>query len=326
MTIHQQDQNDLAMRRGSRMVSLVVGDVIFAVVADVTKGLRDHLDRYTPFERAIFLLVIVRSGSRFRSATTALVSSHSQAAEGISINAIATSLNRSFETTRRHVNGLIRDEICERIPSGVILRPQFTESPVFFASLRRSHDRMVGVIDDLKLLGVPLPSAYAEQPYDPDTTLAALFDLMLVSLEYLAPSFRSWRELLIINAVANAGERNVTFDANRARRYGDFDTVLPEDQRQPVSVADLAGALGMTESSIRREVTAAIKSGNLMRVGHKGFCATTQYLISAPVASINHLHAARLATILQRLVRGGFRFDDPALCYLDGKPPRWFAL
>ncbi|MGG9078586.1 hypothetical protein, partial [Escherichia coli] len=72
-------------------------------------------------------------------------------------------------------------------------------------------------------------------------------------------------------------------------------------------------------STVRREVESAVASGKLTRAGH-GVLATYAYLRSAAIVQAGVRATAHCAHVLRRLGPGGFRFDNPTHCYLDGKP------
>lgn len=312
--------DDVPFRPGSRMVARLIGEAQLATGVDVLFALQQHLGRHVPFERAILLLVVLRSSSRFRMTSTGVALSPTPTKEGISINAMASSLDRSFETVRRHVNNLINDEICERSPDGVIVSNTLWQFPIFIELINVMHDRMVGVIADLKRFGIPLPNDRADHVYDPDATIAAIVDLTLATFEYFGANHRNWLELLVLNTVALAGARSISFDPKLGRQYGDSHAALPEDMREPISIAGIARTLRMTEPTVRREVKASIAAGNLTQVGRHGLRATTSYLEGISISQGSQLVAARAALILQRLGPGGFCFSEPERCFLKGRP------
>lgn len=287
---------------------------------DVVRVLEEHLQRRVAFDRAIFLLMILRESCGLRAFSTGLASSASPHIDGISINAVAMSLERPFETVRRHVQALIRDGICQRARHGVIVRNETLTLPAFAALLRSLHDRMVSVIEDLSRADIPLPPCHVDRFYDPNATIAAAIDLVLGPFDYMRDCYATWLEMVVVNAVAAATARKITLDPVLSRRYGEATTTPPEQEREPIAITALARALRMSYSTVRREVEAAIASGKLRRVG-QGVLVTTSYLSSDIIIIGGERAAAHAAQVFRRLGPGGFRFDDPTHCYLDGKPP-----
>lgn len=321
MTISAIDQLGITLRPGERMVARLMGEAQLAAGVDVLIALQQYTGRHVPFERAIFLMVVLRSGRRFRASSTGVASAAIYGGEGISINGMAASMNRSFETVRRHVNGLIKDGICHRLPTGVLVKNDMWDTPEFVLLLTRLHDRMVGLIDDLQKFGVPLPNTPSERCYDPDASIAAMIDVTLATFECMEDVYHDWLELLIGNTVALAGARSVSFEPELGRHYGDAHAALPEELREGISVAAIARTLQMNESTVRREVAALVKSGSLIRAGRGCIRASTAYLEGEAFRRGIQLMAKYGHLILQRLVPGGFDFDQPTRCYVEGRLP-----
>ena len=322
--IYDQDPATLRMRPGSRLIVRLVAEMQLASAIDMVRTLEEHLGRRIVFDRALFLLMILREGRPFRTSSTGLASQAAEGVDGISINAIAMSLGRPFETVRRHVNALIADGICERTGRGVIAQARTMALPGFAAALRSLHDRMVMLIEDLTRADIAMPAVHVDRPYDSNATIAAAIDLVLAPFEYVAERYASWLELVVISAVVIASSRKITYDPILSRRYADADTVPPADLRQPISGSAIARALRMSTSTVRREIEAAIASGKLVRVAKGqsgGLLATDAFLADVTISRGGHLAAARTTQVLRRLGPGGFPFHNPAAGYLDGRRP-----
>lgn len=302
------------------MIGRLISEMQLGCGRDVVCVLEEHLQRRIAFDRAIFLLMILRESCGLRAFSNGLASTAQAHVDGISINAVAMSLARPFETVRRHVHALIRDEICQRARHGVIVRNETLALPAFAALLRSLHDRMVSVIEDFARADIPLPPCHGDRFYDPNATIAAAIDLVLAPFDYIRDGYANWLEMVVVNAVATATARKITLDPVLSRRYGDATTTPPENVREPVAIAALARALRMSYSTVRREVETAIASGKLMRAG-QGVLVTSAHLSSDIMIVGGERAAAHVAQVLRRLGPGGFRFDDPTHCYLDGKPP-----
>lgn len=301
------------------MIGRIVSQMQLACGLNVVRVLEEHLDRKIPFDRAVFLLMILRGSACLRAFCNGLASTAPSTIDGISINAVAMSLNRPFETVRRHVHALISDGICQRVEHGVSVRSEILALPAFATLLRLLHDQMVSVIEDLSRMGVPMPPNHVDRFYDPNATIAAAIDLVLAPFDYIRDLHTSWLELVIVHTVATASARKITLDPELSRRYGEADTAPPEDLREPIAITTLARTLRMSYSTVRREVESAIVAGKLMRSGH-GVLATDAYLRSDVIVRAGERATAHCTQVLRRLGPGGFRFDDPTHCYLDGKP------
>lgn len=298
-------------RPGSRLVSRLVGELLLAGPGDVVAALEGYLGRAVPRDRAVFLLLILRESGRF--------SRDVGNRGGISISAVARSLERPFETVRRHVNALISDGICEPSPHGVVVRAATWDLPPFVALTRLLHDRFIGMIADMAASGIALPSGRAGCTHDANAIIAASIDIVLAPFEYVGSQYRSWLEMMVVCAVVTGSVRAVTYDPVLTRLYAEADTTPPDNMREPVAVAAVARALRMQYTTVRREVQAAVASGTLARASG-GVRATEAYLSDSTISRGGLLVAGRTGQVLQRLAALGFRFDDPESCYLKGRP------
>lgn len=76
----------------------------------------------------------------------------------ISVHALALDLALPYETTRRHVNGLIDQGLCERIEAGIVVRAEVLERDSMLATHRRNIENHRALFRDLRDGGVDLES------------------------------------------------------------------------------------------------------------------------------------------------------------------------
>jgi hypothetical protein len=81
---------------------------------------------------------------------------------------MASSLNRPFETVRRHVNALIAAGICCKCRRGVCISSDFANSAVLERTIGRVHDAMVLLIVYVRRHGIALPPQRPDIAYDRD--------------------------------------------------------------------------------------------------------------------------------------------------------------
>lgn len=74
----------------------------------------------------------------------------------VSVHALALGLALPYETTRRHVNALIEQGLCERIEAGIVVRAEVLERDAMLATHRRNIDNLRALFRDLRDGGVDL--------------------------------------------------------------------------------------------------------------------------------------------------------------------------
>ncbi|MDP1631781.1 MAG: hypothetical protein Q8L66_10225 [Caulobacter sp.] len=72
----------------------------------------------------------------------------------ISVHALALALAVPYETTRRHVNALIAEGLCERAEGGIIVPAQVLAKEPLALALRRNFDNLQQLVGDLREGGV----------------------------------------------------------------------------------------------------------------------------------------------------------------------------
>lgn len=270
-------------------------------------------------DRAIIFMVVAReSGALSLYSGGQAVSG--EAGQGISVNALASSLSRPFETMRRHVNALLAAGLCARTPAGLIVPGEVHARPEIAGLFRVHHDTLVRVIEDLVSYDVPLPETRAHIPYDWHTGLAAAHDVLLSGIEFYSARYQSWIDMLVVGTVMCANARPFVYDREVSLAYADFTRLPPENMRAPVPASVIARVLNLPASTTQRRVNAMIDAGKLMRKP-SGLMVTEPALNGPTLVSDARNSTDHTRQILTRLAAGGFRFDEPALCYVDGRPP-----
>ncbi len=305
----------------SRLVGRIQVEALLNCRVAVTRGLHGHVGRALPFDRVVYLLMVLRESAAFRGTCTG-VAAAGERPSGISINAIAASLGQPFETARRHVNALIDDGVARRGPGGVEVRPEALARGPLAAMLVDLHDTMIRLVEDLRTFGVPVPPPRGGVPYCREATIAAALDLMLAAHEYLVQGYRSGLEMVVVNAVVAASVRHITFDRILALRYAAADTPPPDQLRRSVAPRPIARGLLIPYTTVRRQVERSVARGMLvMRDG--GVRGAPAFLDQSSLMAGGAVSAAivsRVARAFERLGPGGFPFDDPASRYIGSRP------
>lgn len=72
----------------------------------------------------------------------------------ISVHALALELDIPYETTRRHVNALIADGLCERAETGIVVPGSVIGRDQMAMALRRNFENLRRLVGDLREGGV----------------------------------------------------------------------------------------------------------------------------------------------------------------------------
>jgi DNA-binding Lrp family transcriptional regulator len=239
--------------------------------------------------------------------------------QAISVNALAASLSRPFETVRRHVNALLDQGLCVRTEGGVMSPAHVYERPEIASLLRLQHDTLVRLIEDMAAFEMPLPETRPQIAYDWRAGLAAAHDVLLTGIEFHADTYDCWLDMVVLTLVMCANARPFTYDREVSTAFSDFTRLPPESMRAPVPASVIARALGLPASTIQRRVNEMIARGQMLRKSG-GLMASESVLNARPVVEKSRTSTDHTRQIFTRLAAGGFRFDDPASCYLDGRP------
>ena len=157
---------DIAGGVSLRQLTRLLADMQTTINAAGLRAFAGDMDRFV-----IFTLVL-REGLRGQ-----------KPARPISAHSLSTSLGRSFETVRRHVNGLIASGYCERVKGGVIASAGMIDRPEMRTLFALSHDSFVRFVEDLVAAGGLPPIAPSGNPYDSAIGISGAVDIMLTAVD-----------------------------------------------------------------------------------------------------------------------------------------------
>ncbi|PKP92135.1 MAG: hypothetical protein CVT77_09955 [Alphaproteobacteria bacterium HGW-Alphaproteobacteria-16] len=221
----------------------------------------------------------------------------------ISINALAASLDRPFETIRRHVNALTAAGLVERSESGLSVPLRAITLPGAAQLSDQCHDLMIRLVDDLAASGHDLPDVRQDVAYDPRAGIGLAFDLLLAALECHAPRDSSWTRLSLLLAI----------------EWADACNRLPELRGGPVGTfraSKVAHVLHLPYPTVTRNVDRLIQRGLVQRAsdGLQPGMASTQW------TEAQRSLANRGRQLIGRLAQAGCPLDSPATAYIRHRP------
>lgn len=223
----------------------------------------------------------------------------------ISVNALAASLARPFETIRRQANMLIDTGLLVRNEAGLAVPLQAICDPRIAHMADRCHDLLVRLVEDVRAANFMLPEPRPGINYDPRTGIGIAFDLLLATIECHHQRKENWTRLALIFAIEWANRRF----AHSAGAH-----------LAPVKPSTVARILGLPYATVARNIEALAASGKLRRLPEGLVIAAD--LLAAPAATDARLALAnRARQLLGRLSHVGFPLDRPAVAYIDSRPP-----
>ena len=222
----------------------------------------------------------------------------------ISVNALAASLARPFETIRRQANVLIDMGLLVRSDAGLSVPLQVICDPRAARMADHCHDLLVRLVEDVRAANFMLYEPRPGVSYDPRTGIGIAFDLLLATIECHHQRKENWTRLALLFAIEWANRRF-------AHASG--------PHLAPVKSSTVARILGLPYATVSRNIEALAASGKLRRVPEGVVIAPE--LIAAPAATDARLALAnRARQLLGRLSHVGFPLDRPAAAYIDGRP------
>jgi len=289
-----------------RLVSRLLAEMQTSILNAGIPAFDGDLDRF-----GIFALIVRQSG---------LGAGEGATPAAISINSLATSLSRPFETMRRHVNAMIADGLCMRTSAGVIAAPGYLERPAIVRTLQVTHDSFVRLVEDLIAFDQPMPM---QRPiaYDPGVSVRAGADMMLAVADGNMVLHHQWMNLALFSTVLCAAMRDVTYDPILARLYATATNVVPDFLCRPVRPSVVARTLHLPYSTAQRRI-AQIVAGGTVTKARSGLLPAQAWMNAPDVVAVSTSSFHNIRRILGVAAAAGFPFDNPASAYLVGRPPR----
>ncbi len=192
-----------------------------------------------------------------------------------SINSLAASLSRPFETVRRHVLAMEEAGVCARTPEGVILSPTPEREADIIAHYHAQAAALRHLAADLAARDIALPAAEGRAPDARLRLTNAALDIGLVALEN--NPHNNWFELILHGTLIYENARTVMEDPDLATAYAD--KVIPDELRRPVTIRMLSDTYGMPYATVRRHIDTMIAIGAMQRKG-SGYVLNTAWTAS----------------------------------------------
>jgi hypothetical protein len=174
----------------------------------------------------------------------------------VSINALACSLRQPFETVRRHVKKLVAEGYCVLTPQGLYVPTSVIASPAFVATAQARYRRLFEFCEELRGIDVVEPLPYrpfpAEDPRAPVRAVGRILsDYFFRTFEILTFGTPDPLTTVALLEVARSSSSNLSAaQVEATMRLG----WIPNEQRTPVRVAQLARRIGAPYETTRRHI------------------------------------------------------------------------
>ncbi|MFD1787944.1 hypothetical protein ACFSC3_10195 [Sphingomonas floccifaciens] len=233
-------------------------------------------------------------------------------ARPISAHSLSISLNRSFETVRRHVNALIDAGYCVRVRGGVTAAPGLIDRPDVDAVVKLSNDAFVRFVEDFADKDAAAPAPEPLPPYHISVGVSGAVDTLLATVETNRGLHGDWLDLALFST---------TLCANVRRHACDPQAIgLPMCERHAVRPSVIARALGLAETTVRRRVGRLIRPGGSMVRVRSGLMVSQEFLKTSTAAATTAATLEHVRREIRKAVARGFPIDAPSRAYAVGRP------
>jgi predicted ArsR family transcriptional regulator len=241
----------------------------------------------------------------------ALVQASADPGRGISIRALARSLNLPFETVRRKVRELEDNGLCVAAADG---RP--IAAPLDAAQARaeavRVGDGFALLLGNLAALGVGATTFHGGQvaPAAADQEQARLdahrliHNYFLRTLEAGVGPHETMFNALIFAAAMSANAERITYDPDLAMRYAAADTPPPDGLRRPARPREIAERLNLPYEVVRRRLVEFHQRGWVAKVG-SGYVCTVERMQQPELLAGAYMIVQRLGQLVQAVAQTG---------------------
>ena len=185
----------------------------------------------------------------------------------LTMNAIATSFSRPFETTRRYVQALIKEDFFVRVENGVTLSPSSDNAARVFSFFKEQNNLFIDFVTDIfHTCDIDWPDPGKDEP-DAAAILIRALDILLYPFETSRPVSTHWVTMLVWTLISAENTRHITRDPELNRRYATIAT--PDEQRRPVPLRPIAKRMHLPYTTVWRLCKEMEAAGLASRIDDK---------------------------------------------------------
>ncbi len=271
-------------------------------------GALEALSRMVPsnLQAGAIILMLARGSAPDWVTADGIIAPPITISRSMSVNSIAASLMRPFETIRRHVQWLVDEGFVIRVPDGVALANVGPRCDLLADYVRNRHDSFLRLVADLVAAEDMLerPPRVEVRPISTIQILTAAFDLDLAPFESNRSLLANLELTTVYSAIAMAGTRAVQADPILSARYRHQRT--PDELRQPVSLRFVAERFNLSYATVWRHAHKLMADGLVTRLGNKGWVVRMDDLHQEELLRASQAYFRRLRRIMRTLIFEGF--------------------
>lgn len=206
-----------------------------------------------------------------------------------SVRALSRRLDMPYATIRRRVEKLVHDGQCIVDRGGLVVPSSVLRGRRIMTFLRKIYVNAVRLLADLTRIEVASFAATSRRPVRSGRLTREQTTIAVAATGLLLAGIRAMRAFwggdlmkgLVYTAIWTANVKHVTNSAPAAMR-----TVLPDSQRQPVSVLAISRSLRLPYETIRRHADALLQAGICVRVGRHGLRVPAHFIQGIPAGIV----------------------------------------
>lgn len=199
----------------------------------------------------------------------------------IGVRALSRRLDMPYTTIRRHVEKLTESGQCVAKDGGLIVPPAVLRGRRITTFLRKIYVNAVRLLTDLTRIDVAAFASTSRRPVKSGRLSKEQTAIAVAATGLLLTGIRATRTYwggdlmrgLVYTAVWTANVKHVTNTAPAGIR-----AVLPDSDRQPVSVLAISRSLRLPYETVRRHADALVQAGICVRVGRNGLRVPARFI------------------------------------------------
>lgn len=245
----------------------------------------------------------------------ALVQASGDGARGISIRALARSLNLPFETVRRKVRELEDAGLCTAAADGKPVATPAAEDQAA-AEAARVCEGFYLLLGNLAALGIPASTFHGAAPPPPIADQAharraahrLIHNYFLRTLEAGVGPHETMFNALVFVAAMSANAERITYDPELAMRYAGADTPPPDGLRRPARPREIAERLNLPYEVVRRRLVDFHDRGWVSKAGG-GYLVVVERMQQPELLSGAYMIVQRLGQLVHAVAQTGLALE-----------------